>query len=53
MLPTTRAVGNTFGSMWPTRIDGAPAPVKEGVNREEADSIKGQLEEAGASVEIK
>ena len=34
-------------------VDGAPAPVKEGVNREEADSIKAQLEEAGASVEVK
>jgi large subunit ribosomal protein L7/L12 len=34
-------------------VDGAPAAVKEGVNKEEADSIKGQLEEAGASVEIK
>jgi large subunit ribosomal protein L7/L12 len=34
-------------------VDGAPAPVKEGVNREEADSIKAQLEEVGASVEVK
>jgi len=34
-------------------VDGAPNPVKEGVTREEADSIKGQLEEAGAEVEIK
>jgi large subunit ribosomal protein L7/L12 len=34
-------------------VDGAPNPVKEGVPREEADSIKGQLEEAGASVEVK
>jgi large subunit ribosomal protein L7/L12 len=34
-------------------VDGAPNAVKEGVNREEADSIKAQLEEAGASVEIK
>ena len=34
-------------------VDGAPNPVKEGVDREEADSIKGQLEEAGASVEVK
>ena len=34
-------------------VDGAPAPVKEGVNQEEADTIKGQLEEAGASVEVK
>jgi large subunit ribosomal protein L7/L12 len=34
-------------------VDSAPKPVKEGVPREEADSIKGQLEEAGASVEVK
>jgi large subunit ribosomal protein L7/L12 len=34
-------------------VDGAPNPVKEGVAREEADSIKTQLEEAGASVEVK
>src|SRR5436190_1563568 len=34
-------------------VDSAPKPVKEGVNQEEADSIKGQLEEAGASVEVK
>ena len=34
-------------------VDGAPGPVKEGVNQEEADSIKAQLEEAGATVEVK
>ncbi|MEI8105927.1 MAG: 50S ribosomal protein L7/L12 [Actinomycetes bacterium] len=34
-------------------VDGAPAAVKEGVNKDEADSIKAQLEEAGASVEVK
>ncbi len=34
-------------------VDGAPGPVKEGVNREEADSIKAQLEEVGATVEVK
>jgi large subunit ribosomal protein L7/L12 len=34
-------------------VDGAPNPVKEGATKEEADSIKGQLEEAGASVELK
>jgi large subunit ribosomal protein L7/L12 len=34
-------------------VDGAPNAVKEGVARDEADSIKAQLEEAGASVEIK
>jgi large subunit ribosomal protein L7/L12 len=34
-------------------VDGAPNPVKEGVARDEADSVKAQLEEAGASVEVK
>jgi large subunit ribosomal protein L7/L12 len=34
-------------------VDSAPKPVKEGVAREEADQMKAQLEEAGASVEVK
>jgi large subunit ribosomal protein L7/L12 len=34
-------------------VDGAPNTVKEGVAQEEADSIKSQLEEAGATVELK
>jgi len=34
-------------------VDGAPAPVKEGVAKDEADKIKAQLEEAGAQVEVK
>jgi large subunit ribosomal protein L7/L12 len=34
-------------------VDNAPNPVKEGVAQEEADQIKAQLEEAGASVEVK
>ena len=34
-------------------VDGAPGTVKEGAPKEEADSIKAQLEEAGASVELK
>jgi large subunit ribosomal protein L7/L12 len=34
-------------------VDSAPKAVKEGVNQEEADQIKAQLEEAGASVELK
>ena len=34
-------------------VDGAPNAVKEGVNREEADAIKAQLEEVGAAVEVK
>src|SRR5947207_10952840 len=34
-------------------VDSAPKPVKEGVAQDEADSIKSQLEEAGATVEVK
>ena len=34
-------------------VDGAPKAIKEGVKKEEAEAIKKQLEEAGATVEIK
>jgi large subunit ribosomal protein L7/L12 len=34
-------------------VEGTPKPVKEGVNKEEADKIKTQLEGAGATVEVK
>jgi len=34
-------------------VDSAPKPVKEGVTKDEAESIKNQLEEAGAEVEVK
>ena len=34
-------------------VDSAPKPVKEGVPQEEADALKAQLEEAGATVEVK
>jgi large subunit ribosomal protein L7/L12 len=34
-------------------VDSAPKPVKEGVPQDEADALKAQLEEAGATVEIK
>ncbi len=34
-------------------VDGAPKPVKEGISKEEAESLKKTLEEAGAEVEIK
>ena len=34
-------------------VDGAPAPVKEGVAKDEAEALKKQLEEAGAEVELK
>ena len=34
-------------------VDGAPKPVKEGANKEEADEIKAKFEEVGATVEVK
>ena len=34
-------------------VDSSPAPVKEGVSKDEAESLKTQLEEAGAEVELK
>ena len=34
-------------------VEGAPKPVKEGVNKEEAEKIKKQIEEAGGTVELK
>ncbi|MDO5656593.1 MAG: 50S ribosomal protein L7/L12 [Flavobacteriaceae bacterium] len=34
-------------------VDGAPAPVKEAVSKDEAEALKKQLEEAGAEVELK
>ncbi len=34
-------------------VDGAPKPVKEGVDKDEAEALKKQLEEAGAEVELK
>jgi large subunit ribosomal protein L7/L12 len=34
-------------------VDGAPKPVKEGLDREEADKLKAELEEAGGEVELK
>ncbi len=34
-------------------VEAAPAPVKEGVNKDEAEAIKSKLEDAGATVEVK
>ena len=34
-------------------VEGAPTPIVEGVNKERADEVKGQLEEAGAAVTVK
>ena len=53
MIKVVRAVTGLGLKEAKDLVDGAPNPVKEGVAREEADSIKGQLEEAGATVELK
>ncbi|NDI36980.1 50S ribosomal protein L7/L12 [Chengkuizengella sediminis] len=34
-------------------VDGAPAPIKEGLSKDDAEALKAKLEEAGASVELK
>src|SRR5918997_4271597 len=53
VIKVVRAITNLGLKEAKDLVDSAPKPVKEGVTREEADSIKGQLEEAGASVEVK
>jgi large subunit ribosomal protein L7/L12 len=53
VIKVVRAITNLGLKEAKDLVDGAPSPVKEGVGREEADSIKGQLEEAGATVEVK
>ena len=53
VIKVVRAITNLGLKEAKDLVDGAPSPVKEGVAREEADSLKGQLEEAGATVEIK
>ncbi|MDQ3823132.1 MAG: 50S ribosomal protein L7/L12 [Actinomycetota bacterium] len=53
VIKVVRAITNLGLKEAKDLVDSAPKPVKEGVTREEADSIKGQLEEAGATVEVK
>ena len=53
VIKVVRAITNLGLKEAKDLVDGAPSAVKEGVAREEADSIKSQLEEAGGSVEIK
>ena len=52
VIKVVRAITNLGLKEAKDLVDGSPSPVKEGVAREEADSIKAQLEEAGGSVEI-
>ena len=53
MIKVVRAVTGLGLKEAKDLVDGAPAPVKEGATKEEADSIKAQLEEAGATVALK
>jgi large subunit ribosomal protein L7/L12 len=53
VIKVVRAITNLGLKEAKDVVDGAPQAIKEGVPREEADSIKAQLEEAGATVEIK
>ncbi len=53
MIKVVRAVTGLGLKEAKDLVDNAPNAVKEGIAREEADSIKGQLEEAGAEVEVK
>jgi len=53
VIKVVRAITNLGLKEAKDLVDGAPKPVKEGVSKEEAQSIKSQLEEAGAAVEIK
>ena len=53
VIKVVRAITNLGLKEAKDLVDGAPSPVKEGIAREEADSIKAQLEEAGGTVEVK
>jgi len=53
VIKVVRAITNLGLKEAKALVDGAPGKVKEGVSKEEAESIKAQLEEAGAAVEIK
>ena len=53
MIKVVRAVTGLGLKEAKDLVDGAPAPSRRASTKEEADSIKAQLEEAGASVELK
>ena len=53
MIKVVRAVTGLGLKEAKDLVDAAPGAVKEGAAKEEAESIKAQLEEAGASVELK
>jgi large subunit ribosomal protein L7/L12 len=53
VIKVVRAVTNLGLKEAKDLVDGAPNPVKEAISKEEAENIKKQLEEAGATVELK
>ncbi|NCO60209.1 MAG: 50S ribosomal protein L7/L12 [Deltaproteobacteria bacterium CG_4_8_14_3_um_filter_51_11] len=53
VIKEVRAITNLGLKEAKALVDGAPAPVKQGISKEEAENIKKQLEEAGATIEIK
>jgi large subunit ribosomal protein L7/L12 len=53
VIKTVRAITGLGLKEAKALVDGVPGTVKEGVSKEEAESVKKELEEAGASVEIK
>jgi large subunit ribosomal protein L7/L12 len=53
VIKTVRAITGLGLKEAKALVDGVPGNVKEGVSQEEADDIKGQLEEAGGAVEIR
>ena len=53
VIKTVRAITNLGLKEAKDLVEGAPKPVKEGVNKEEAEKVKAQLEKAGAKVELK
>ena len=53
VIKTVRAITSLGLKEAKDLVESAPAPVKEGVGKDEAEDVKKQLEEAGASVELK
>ena len=53
VIKEVRAVTNLGLKEAKDLVEGAPKPVKEGVNKDEAEAIKKKLEEAGAKVQVK
>ena len=53
VIKEVRAITNLGLKEAKALVEEAPKPVKEGVNKDEADKIKAQLEDAGATVELK